>query len=80
MIHIKAFGGATETAHTKGSIPVPDKNDVGLLKTIEILKAIDQSCKDKDGPLYPQGGPKAGKRRTLRIKKKAGTRRYRKRV
>lgn len=69
MVLIKPFGGKTETAATKGSIPVLDKNDVGLLKTLEILKAVDQSCRDSDAPLYPEGGPRAGKR-TRRIKKK----------
>lgn len=79
MIHIKPFGGSTESAHTKGSVPVPDKNDVGLLKTIEILEKIDKSCPDEYAHPYPKGGPSAGKRKTRRIKK-VGTRRYRKRM
>jgi len=80
MVLIKPFGGKTETAANKGSTPTLDENDQGLLKTLEILKAVNQSCRDSDAPLYPEGGPRAGKRKTLRIKKKSGTRRYRKRV
>lgn len=77
MVLIKPFGGKTESAATKGSVPTLDENDQGLLKTLEILKAVDQSCRDPHAALYPKGGPRAGKRNTRRLKKK-GTRRSRK--
>jgi hypothetical protein len=68
MIKIKPFGGHTETATTRGSVPSLDKNDTGLLKAIDVLKSIKPNCAGdaKHEVLFPDGGPKVGGRRPHR--------------